>query len=151
MQLAAAVTADGRQRPALVAGGQLRTPHFAQDGVDEFGAGVHQHFHRFIGAETFGELGVRFLQFLAKGVGCVCRLGEPIRQVREPQPGRAAQDRRFGCLDVLVQGGHLVRRRGALAALAERQHFDAGLGHEHGVFPLRRQRVVLGDHRPAVA
>ena len=61
MQLAAAVAADRRERPAFVAGGQLRAPHFAQDGVDELGARVHQHFHRLVGAEALGELGVRFL------------------------------------------------------------------------------------------
>ena len=57
----------------------------------------------------------------------------------------------FGRLDVLVERRHLVVGRGALAALAEGQHFEAGRGDEHGVLPLRRQRMVLGDHRPAVA
>src|ERR1700730_16514946 len=33
---------------------------------------------------------------------------------------------------------------------AQRQHVEPGVGDQHGVFPLRRQRVVLGDDGPAV-
>src|SRR3990167_5378419 len=37
------------------------------------------------------------------------------------------------------------------AAIGNGQYFKAGIGDEDGVFVLRRQAVVLGDHRPAVA
>src|SRR3989338_2897018 len=37
------------------------------------------------------------------------------------------------------------------AAIGNGQYFKAGVGDEDGVFVLRRQAVVLGDHRPAVA
>ena len=91
MQLAAPVTADGRQRPARVAGRQLRTPHFAQDGVDELGARVHQRLHRFIGAEAFHQLGVRVPELGAERVGRELGRRQPLGQLRQPEPGRAAQ------------------------------------------------------------
>src|SRR3989338_7132883 len=36
------------------------------------------------------------------------------------------------------------------AAIGSGQHFEADVGDEYGVLVLRRQAVVLGDHRPAV-
>ena len=128
VQFAAAIAADGRERPAFIARGQLRAPDFAQDGVDEFGARVHQRLHRLVGAEAFGEFGVRIPEFGAKGVRRVAARWRAVRQDCEPQPGRAAQHRGFG-------SPRCPRRRTpsswyeirALAALAERQHFDAGL------------------------
>ena len=151
MQFAAAVAADRRERPALVAVRQLRAPHLAQDDVDELGARMHQHFDRFVGAEALGELGVRFLQFGAERVGRVSGRGEPLRQMREPQPGRAAQDRGFGRFDVLFERGHQFDAAGRLLRSPSVSTSTPVSVTRHGVFPLRRQRVILGHHGPAVA
>ena len=105
MQFAAAVAADGGQCPARKSGRQLRAPDFAQDGVDEFGAGVHQHFHRLVGAEAFHEFGVGFLELLAECLGCEARGCEPLRQLGEPRPG-LMRNLGLGCFDVLVERGH---------------------------------------------
>ena len=91
MQFAAAVTADRRQRPVVVAGGQLRAPDLAQDGVDELGARVHQRLDRLVGAETLGQFGVRSLSSVRKASGADFGGREAFGQLREPQPGRAAQ------------------------------------------------------------
>ena len=99
-------TAHGRERPAFVAGRDLRAPDFDEDRVDELGACVHERLHRFVRAESFDELGLGLLQLLAEGVGRILRGGEPFRQVREPEPGRVAQDLGVGRVDVLVDGGH---------------------------------------------
>ena len=108
-------------------------------------------FHRFVGAEALGQLGVRFLQFGAERVGRECGLREALGQVREAQPGRAAQDRGFGRLDVFFQRRHLVDAAGRLLRSPSVSTSTPVSVTRHGVFPLRRQRVVLGDHGPAVA
>ena len=50
-----------------------------------------------------------------------------------------------------VAGGG-ARSSGSMRSVsgAERQHLDAGLGHQHGVLELRGQRAVDGDRRPVV-
>ena len=80
VQLAAAVAAHRRERPAFVSRRQLRTPHFAQDGVDEFGARVHQRLHRLVGAEALDQLGVGLADLDAKGVGGVAARLRVVRQ-----------------------------------------------------------------------
>ena len=84
MQLAAPVTADGRQCPAREAGRQLRAPHLAQDGVDELGARVHQGFHRFVGAEALHQLGVRVPELGAERVRRELGRRQALGQLREP-------------------------------------------------------------------
>ena len=103
VQLAAAVAADRRERPAFVTCRQLRAPHFAQDDVDELGARMHQCFHRFIRAEALDEFGVRIPELDAKGLGCVVRLGESFGEQTETQPGRVAEDRGFGRFEILFE------------------------------------------------
>jgi hypothetical protein len=152
MELAAAVAADGRERPVFISSRNLRAPGFAQDRVDELGARVNEDLHGFVRAESLDQLGVGVAQLGAKGVRRVLCRGQPLRQVRETQPRRRARDRRFGRLDVLVEGGwHLAVERRAQAALAQREDLDAGFGHEHRVLPLCGERMVLGDDGPAVA
>ena len=155
MQLAAAVAAHGQQRePSGERRVELLAPGDAQQQVDELRPGAHQHLDRFLGEEALLQLFLRLRDRLAEGGGRVLLLGELRRQALEQRPvERGRRSRRssssrleglkaMGSWDIRFSAG--PRRRGSSTS-------KPVCRDEHRVLPLRRERVVLGDHGPAVA
>ena len=83
------------------------------------------------------------------------RAGARARRRRCGQvPARREQGRRVRIADVhggLPWATAATNAGGGGAAGRERHHLVAGVGDEHGVLPLRRQRAVARDDGPAVA
>ena len=79
--------------------------------------------------------------------------GRPGGELIRSEGSRAATPRYGQSSGARAVAGAL--KRPPLGALrggsgAERQHLEAALGDQNRVFPLRRQRLVLRDHGPAV-
>ena len=142
VQLAAPVAADRDQVDVSLARADVQCPGAAQDDVDHARAVADQR-------STGSSSAKRCLRLASPSASALRnaatrsrvglqrrgqRVEERPRRGCAPEPGLASRSSQR-C------GGHV--HAGGCSCRAERQYFEAVVGHEHGVFPLRRQRVVL--------
>ena len=142
MQLAAAVAADGDEVGEFAELFAEVEPSREDDLVDDLGARTDERLRS-------GRCGGTARQ-AARSLRAVLR-GTRRRRVVSPRSARSSaarsisgeRRRQWSSLEAGRHVSRAVRR-------AERQHLEAGLRYEHGVLPLRRQRMILGHDGPAV-
>ena len=147
VQLAAAVAAHGDQRQIVRKLAGVPYPGRAQRDVDQARTVAHQILDRFVRVEALLEQFGAAVQYLAKCDGGELAFLERLRA----RPSNRASRRlcRETCRAAFKRLPRPAGRAGARRALKVSTSKPSS-GDQDGVLPLCRQRLILGDHGPAV-
>ena len=150
VQLAAAVAADGDQRPVVLPRAAVHAPGLAQQRVDQRAR-----------ARTSASTGSSAKKRASSSVVSLLQQRATGGRARRARPARGQARRAAARLSAASGSGAAApdpraadlrsRRFSAARPAAPSVSTSKPLSrHEHGVLPLRRQRMILGDHGPAV-